>query len=161
MDPYGSASTKCTWRIDRNPSESFQKVMSRYKSDRLKIIGLQCRPMDMPPVKNVQPILPAAPPMPQRHLTVPPILTNFQPLHVQTTAPNQPPPVPANRIIWANGHSWQNANHNNNFLPLRAMPPQFHGPAPTSTSLRVKMPPTCQLERTHPPTQSHNGPLEA
>ena len=119
-------------------------------NDRLKIIGLPCRPMDMPPVKIVQPILPAEHPMPQRHLTVLPISTNYQPLHVQTTAPNQPPPVSANGIIWANGHSWQNADHNNNFLPPRAIPPQFHGPAPTSTSLRMNMPPTCQFERTHP-----------
>ena len=92
-------------------------------NDRLKVIGLQCRPMDMPQVKNMQPIHPTEIPLPQRHLNAPPIPTNYQPLHIQTTAPNPPPP--ANGIIWANGHSWQNADHNNNFLPPRA---QCHGP---------------------------------
>ena len=113
MDPYGSASTKGTWGIDKNPSESFEKVMSRYMNNRLKVIGLQCRPMDMPHVKNIQPIHPAETPLPQRHLNAPPISTNYQPLHIQTTAPNPPPPVPANGIIWVNGHSRQNADHNN------------------------------------------------
>ena len=145
MDPYGSASTKGTWGIDNNPSESFKKVMSRYMNDRLKVIGLQCRLMYMPQVKNMQPIHPAETPLPQRHLNALPVPTNYQPLHIQTAAPNLPPPVPANGIIWANGHSWQNANHNN-FLPPRATPPQFHGPSPSSTPLRVDLPPACKYE---------------
>ena len=150
MDPYRSASTKGTWGIDKNPSKSFKKVMSRYMNDRLKVIGLQCRPMDMPPVKNMKPIQPAETPLPQTHLNAPPIPTNYQPLHIQTIAPNPPPPVSANGIIWAKGHSWQNADHNNNFLPPRAMPPQFHGTPPTSTPLRVDLQPACKYERAHP-----------
>ena len=155
MDPYGSASTKGTWGVDKNPSESFKKVMSRYMNDKLKIIGLQCRPIDMPPVTSVQSILPAVPSMPPLPQNSHPIPTNYQPLHVQTTAPNPAPPMPAppvtaNGIDWANGHSWQNADHNNNFLSPRAVPPHFHRAHSTSTSLRVEVPSSGKYERTHP-----------